>query len=147
MFRLTGLGLVAALALTACGGGGGGNTATPTVANASAEGFWSGISSTGPTVQLAILENGETWGFYTTGSTLVGALYGTTSCSGSSISGTGQDFNFVSRAVSAGTYSGSVSAKSSLTVTTSSGTAPRHSPIPPPPREFRWPQQFQRHDH
>ena len=121
MFRLTGLAMAAALVLTACGGGGGDSTPISTVVNASAEGFWTGPSSTGTTVQLAVLENGETWGFYTSGNILAGALYGATTSNGTAISGSGRDFNFVSRTVTAGTYSGSVSPKSTLSVTTSAG--------------------------
>lgn len=94
--------------LAACGGGGGGGT------NASAEGFWGGTSSTGYNVQMVILENGETWGLYTSGSTLYGALYGNTTTTGNAVSGSGSDFNLLSRTVSPGTYSGSVSEKSTI---------------------------------
>ena len=121
MFRLTGLAVAAGLVLTACGGGGGDSTPISTV-NASAEGIWTGPASTGTTIQLAVLENGESWGFYTSGNTLVGTLYGATTSSGTAISGAGRDFNLGSRTVTAATYSGSVSPKSTLSVTTSSGT-------------------------
>lgn len=104
----------AAILLTACGGGGGSG------ANASAEGFWGGTSSTGYNVQMVILENGETWGLYTSGSVLYGALYGNTTTSGNSVSGSGSDFNLVSRTVTPGTYSGTVSERSSISLTTGS---------------------------
>jgi hypothetical protein len=112
--------LAAAVLLTACGGGGGGGVP---VVNASAEGFWQGRSSAGYDVSLAVLENGETWGFYTTGNLLAGALYGQTTTSGNSLNGAGSDFNIALRTVTSGTYAGSVSPRSSLSVTTSGGGA------------------------
>jgi hypothetical protein len=61
--------------LTACGGGGGGGGGSPSVNTA--EGLWQGPSSTGATVTVAVLENGESWGGATVGNTLVSALAGT----------------------------------------------------------------------
>jgi hypothetical protein len=109
----------AAVVLTACGGGGD-DAPAPTVTTA-AEGFWSGTASTGTDVALAILENGETWGVYLSGNTIVGALYGQTSSAGSSLNGTGSDFNIPSRTVTPGSYSGTFTAKSTISVTTSNG--------------------------
>lgn len=108
----------AVITLTACGGGGG---AALAVANVSSEGFWTGVSSSGVTVNVAILENGETWGVYTQGNTLVGAVYGTSSSSGNAVSGSGQEFDLGTRKVTAGTYSGTVSAKTSISLATSGG--------------------------
>lgn len=105
--------------LSACGGGGGGGSTT----NASAEGFWTGTTSSGYDVQMVILENGETWGLYTFGSTLYGALYGNTTTSGNTVRGSGADFNLQYRTVTPGTYSGSVTEKSSISVTTTGGTS------------------------
>lgn len=121
MKRLTAL--AAAAVLTACGGGGSDDTSTttPTPATLTAEGFWIGTASTGPQVQLAVLENGETWGFYTSQGSLIGALYGNTSSSGTSASGSGLDF--YNGTANAGTYSGTFSAKNTLNLSLRSGTS------------------------
>jgi hypothetical protein len=103
-----------AIALSACGGGG--NDEAP--ASLAAEGFWTGAASTGNDVSLAILENGETWGVYSRGSVIVGALYGQTTTSGSTLSGSGRDFNIPSRTVTQATYTGNFVAKTSVSVVT-----------------------------
>ena len=115
--------LAAAAVLTACGGGGSDDTSTKTPAPSAltAEGFWIGTASTGPQVQLAILENGETWGFYTSQRSLLGALYGNTTSSGTSVSGSGLDF--YGGTAKAGSYSGSFSAKNSINLALGSGTS------------------------
>src|SRR5574337_1453642 len=110
--------------LAACGGGGddsapaGGGSApaaAPPVAAGTAEGFWQGKSSTGSSVALAVLENGETWGLYSQGGYIVGAIYGkTTSTGGTKLSGSGLDFNIPSRSVTQGSYSGTFEAKGSV---------------------------------
>jgi len=115
MKKIAALGLVAAM-LSGCGGGDDG--APPA---ATAEGFWGGTTSTGVGVSLAILENGETWGVYTSANTLVGALYGNTTSSGSTFSGSGKDFNIPARTVTSGTYSGTFTAKSKINATLSGG--------------------------
>lgn len=122
MKKFAAMGLTAVL--TACGGGGdSAPTAAPTpVPAVTAEGFWEGSASTGVTVALAVLENGETWGVYTSGGSIVGALYGNTSSSGTTLSGSGKDFNIPSRTVASGTYTGTFAAKNSINVTTSSGS-------------------------
>lgn len=107
--------LAAALVLSACGGGGGGETA-------SAEGFWVGTTAKGTTVNLAILENGETWGLYGNSSSLTGAVYGITSTSGTSLSGSGYGFDFGTRTSGSGTYTGSVTTKGSISINVSDGT-------------------------
>jgi hypothetical protein len=61
-------------------------------------------------------------GRYTSGGSIVGALYGNTSSSGTTLSGSGKDFNIPSRTVASGTYTGTFAAKSSINVTTSSGS-------------------------
>jgi hypothetical protein len=116
MFRIALL--AATVALAACGGGGSGPAP---VAIASAEGFWSGTASTGAQVSMVILENGETWGLYASSGSIVGALFGNAAVNGSTISGSGSDFNLISRTVTAGTFTGSVATKTSLNLTTSSG--------------------------
>lgn len=51
----------------------------------------------------------------------MGALYGTTISSGTTLSGSGKDFNIPTRTVTPGTYSGTFSSKSTIKVTTSQG--------------------------
>lgn len=120
MKRLTAL--AAALVLSACGGGGGDAVTTPTTTTASAEGFWSGTTSNGTEVSLAILENGETWGLYGNASALTGAVYGMTSTSGTTLSGSGTGFNFVTGTSETGTFTGSVSTKATINFSASDGT-------------------------
>ena len=121
MFRIAVL--AATVALVACGGGGGGNVAAvPAVAAASAEGFWTGTASTGAQVSLVILETGETWGLYGSASSIGGAFYGNTTVNGTSVSGSGSDFNLTSRTVVAGNFTGTVATKATLNISTSLGT-------------------------
>lgn len=108
--------------LAACGGGGDGASPTAPAPSVTAEGFWEGPASTGASGALAVLETGETWGVYTSSGSIVGALYGTTTSSGTTLSGSGKDFNIPSRSVGSGTYSGTFVAKSSINVATSSGS-------------------------
>lgn len=108
--------------LAACGGGGDGASPTAPAPAATAEGFWEGPASTGVSVALAVLETGETWGVYTSNGSIAGALYGNTISSGTTLSGSGKDFNIPSRTVTPGTYTGTFVAKSSINVTTSSGS-------------------------
>ena len=116
--------LIAALA--ACGGGGGGDapaaTTTTATANSSAEGFWVGTTANNTAVQLAILENGETWGLYGTSTGVTGAVYGSTSTNGTSLSGSGLGFNFVTRTSGSGTFTGNVTSKGSMSFNVSDGT-------------------------
>lgn len=104
--------------LTACGGGGGGGSTS----NVDPQGYWVGPSSSGFTVSAAILENGESWGIYTLGSTIIGALYGSTSTDGSSITVAGSDFTFATNSVVSTTLKGTVAAKSTISGATQSGT-------------------------
>ena len=108
--------------LAACGGGGDGASPTAPAPSVTAEGFREGPASTGVSVTLAVLETGETWGVYTSSGSIVGALYGTTTSSGTTLSGSGKDFNIPSRSVGSGTYSGTFVAKSIIYVATSSGS-------------------------
>lgn len=100
----------------------GGSDDTP-AQTASTEGFWSGTASTGYDVDLVVLENGETWGVYSSGDVIYGALAGKTSTSGDRLSGSGLDFNLPDRSVTQGTYSGTVSTKESISVTLSNGSS------------------------
>lgn len=113
--------LAATAVLTACGGGGSDAVVTP-ASTASAEGFWNGTISGGYSASVAILENGETWGIYTSGNSLVGAVYGQTSSNNSALTGSGSSFNFLSRQSGSGTYSGSFIPKNSINFTTNDGT-------------------------
>lgn len=119
-----------ALVLTACGGGGGGGNVpaqvpaaipTPLPVAASAAGFWEGTASNGVSVALAILEDGQTWGVYSSNNAIAGALYGTTTSSGTTLTGSGKDFNIPARTVDAATYTGTFVANSRISVTTSNG--------------------------
>jgi hypothetical protein len=104
------------LLLAACGGGGGdeGPRADP-------QGFWSGPASTGYTVNAVILDTGEVWGVYSDNAVIWGALYGSASVSGQNITIRGTDFNFASNSASAGTLSGTVIPRSSMSLASSSG--------------------------
>ena len=120
-YHMKSIKIIAALSmltgLVACGGGGDDST-TQAPTNASAEGFWTGSTSNNLKATLAILENGETWGFYTTTSgALAGALYGNTTVSGTSVSGTGLDF--YGGTVNQGSYTGTVSTKDRIMLSTS----------------------------
>lgn len=122
MKRLTSL--AAILVLSACGGGGGDSSA-PAVQQAatqSAEGFWVGTTAQETTVNLAVLENGETWGLYGNSTSVVGAVYGNTTVSGSAFTGSGTGFNFVTRVADSGTYNGTVSTKANISMSASDGT-------------------------
>lgn len=107
--------------LAACGGGGG---SSPAVINVDAQGYWSGVASTGYKVTAAVLDNGEIYGIYTSGSTIYGALYGTSTVSGSTMTATGTDFNFLSNTASTSTLTGPVVAKSTLTLSNANGSLP-----------------------
>jgi hypothetical protein len=109
--------------LASCGGSsddGGSSSPAPL---ATAEGFWSGPASTGNDVSLVVLEDGETWGVYSNSGIIVGALYGSTTSSDTTLSGSGSDFNIPARTVTPGTYSGTFTFKNAINITTSTGSA------------------------
>ena len=108
-----------AVALLAACGGGGGDTAP--VAG-TAEGFWEGTTSTGYNAAVAVLENGETWGLYTSGNIVYGALYGTSTGSGSTFSASGSDFNLLNWAVTSGSLNGTVVPQSTIRAVSVGGT-------------------------
>jgi hypothetical protein len=112
--------LVAIAALTACGGGGSSTPSAP-AATGSAEGFYSGTTSNGWGVDIAILESGDTWGIYYTPTAIYGALSGSTTWTATTLSGSGSDFYFPNRSLTPGTYSGTYTPKQSIRVTTSGG--------------------------
>jgi len=84
--------------------------------------MWTGTTSTGYQANLVILENGETWGIYSSSNYVVGAVYGNTSSTSTALSGTGSLFNLVSRTVGNASYSGTYAVKSSISVSVSDGT-------------------------
>jgi hypothetical protein len=116
--------VLAALAalVSACGGGGSGpsGAASPAV---SAEGIWNGSASTGSTVSLVVLESGETWGIYSNSNLVTGALYGNTASSGTTLSGSGKDFNIPTRSITTASYSGTFAAKNNIRVISSNGSS------------------------
>ena len=82
----------ASFLLGACGGGGGGGGveapaagAPSAVAGNATEGLWTGALPLAPSAVLVVLENGETWGYYS-GPDAYGAMQGTTTTSGTSFS-------------------------------------------------------------
>jgi hypothetical protein len=109
--------------MSACGGGGGGSGGAAGVVNISAEGIWGGTASTGFDVSLVVLENGETWGIYSSGSTIYGAIYGTTATSSNIATFSGTEFDFSTNSSSSGTLTGAVAAKSTLALSGSGLTA------------------------
>ena len=69
-----------------------------------------------------MLDDGKTWGIYQSGGYIVGALAGETSFNGNQLSGSGQDFNLLSRTIDPGTYAGTFSAQSHVDVRLSNGS-------------------------
>lgn len=127
------MGVVCAL-LVGCGGSDDDLQTTPdpgpTPAN-TAEGFWLGSASTGTTVAFAVLENGDTWGVYTTpGGSILGALVGSTASSGGNLSGSGKEFDLYYRTVTPDTYSGTYVAGERISATLSNGTSFTGSYVP-----------------
>lgn len=105
--------------VAACGGGSG--SSNNTAANQDPQGYWAGPTSTGYTADSAILDNGEVWGVYTSGSTIYGAVYGHASVNGNNITITGSDFNFLTNSTASGTYTGTFVPKSSMSLKSGNG--------------------------
>jgi hypothetical protein len=106
--------------VAACGGGG---SSSPTT-NADPQGFWTGLASTGYTVNAVVLENGETWGVFSSGSTILGANYGTASTSGNNVSIVGTEFNFLTNRSTSGNLTGPFVTKSTMSLTGSGVSVP-----------------------
>ncbi len=89
----------------------------------SAEGYWSGTSSSGTTIHLAVLENGESWGIYTStqGSFVSGALQGQTQTNGAELTGSGRTYSFTTEGFSTGTLKAQVRSKTSLVTNSLAG--------------------------
>jgi hypothetical protein len=105
--------------LAACGGGGSGGDA---IAVNTAEGIWQGPSSSGATVKVAILENGESWGGAILGNTWVSALAGTANGKDMTFTASGSEFDFGSNTVGTGSLSGTVTQKQRIQATSSTGS-------------------------
>lgn len=105
-------------ALAACGGGGDGSTEPVAAAPATAEGLWTGSTSTGRSMTGLVLDDGSYWLIYTLpndGTVIAGAVQGTSSSSaGTLTSHDGRDFNLEGAGVADFALSGSFSAKQSL---------------------------------
>jgi hypothetical protein len=105
------------LALSACGGGGG-NGGTPSAPVISAEGLWTGSTSTARTVTGIVLDNGTYWLLYSVPNVSVltaGFVQGTgTSINGSFSSSDGIDFNISGQGINNATVSASYVSKQSF---------------------------------
>ena len=121
--------LAASAALVACGGGGGGDTAADQLpgggsggvaAKSTVEGFWRNTAPSGESATLVILENGETWGAFTTSNAIVGALYGQTISDASTLSGSGTEFEIGGTATPIN-YSGTFTSERTMTFTNPTG--------------------------
>jgi hypothetical protein len=122
--------VLASLVLAACGGGGGDSAAAPAPAPPppadTAEGFWSGTTSSGFSLLGAVLENGEYWVMYHANGLLYGVVQGSgTSRNGSFTSTNGLDY-FLGGGVTPVAVSASYRARASLqgVVTPQAGGTP-----------------------
>ncbi len=104
--------------VSACGGGG----ASSSGAIQSAEGLWQGNTSDGYNVTAAVLENGELWALVSSSSGVVGFMNGVTSVAGYAVTGNETSYNLVNNTYFGQTFSGSVTSKSSLALSSSSGS-------------------------
>lgn len=86
-----------------------------------AEGFWIGPASTGFTVSLAVLDNGEAWGVYSSGNQIFGALQGNAKGDGNTLAGNGTDYNFQANSATSASVTGTVAQKSSIQAKISTG--------------------------
>ena len=121
--------LIAALfALQGCGGGDGGDAGnSDPPAATSAEGLWSGSSSSGRSSIGLVLDDGEFWMIYMAegnDAIIAGALQGLSTSNNGSFSSSGRDFNFEGLGVNDFTASGNYVMKKSLdgTIRYSGGT-------------------------
>jgi hypothetical protein len=120
--------LTASLVLAGCGGGGGDASppAAPPPVTATAEGFWSGTTSSGYGLLGAVLDNGEYWVMYHANGLLYGVVQGSgVSNNGNFTSTNGLDF-FIGGTVTPVAVSASYRARASLQgfVTPQAGGAP-----------------------
>ena len=120
--------IAALFALQGCGGGGGGDAgnADPPAAT-SAEGLWSGSSSSGRSSIGLVLDDGAFWMIYMVegnDAIIAGALQGSSTSNNGSFSSSGRDFNFEGLGVNDFTASGNYVEQKSLdgTIRYSGGT-------------------------
>lgn len=107
----------------ACGGGGAGGAL---VVDVDPQGLWKGTNSfSNSTVNVAVLENGQAWGIYSEGASILGAIYGTASTDGNRVTASGKTIDFVGNQSSLNmTLSGIVTAKSAMTLSAVGVTVP-----------------------
>lgn len=87
----------------------------------SAEGFWVARTPEGINVKWAILDGGETWGIYEAQGTILGAFHGTTRASNGALYGSGLAYDIPSGTLGATDYTGSYTARQSISLTTHFG--------------------------
>lgn len=121
-FRENWLLALAVTVLSACGGGGGGGGVTSPASTQSAEGLWQGTTTDGYNITAAVLENGEIWALASSSSGVVGFINGTSSVSGTSISGVETSYNLVSHTYAQQNFTGTFNPKSTLSITASNGS-------------------------
>lgn len=115
--------LAAVAALTACGGGTDGPPSATTVSTFTPEGHWTGTTNNGWAFNMAILEDGQTWGLYYSGSTIFGAITGKSTWTTNTYAGTGTEFVLPARSLVDSKFSGTFTRKANLTVQSSGGVA------------------------
>ena len=92
------------------------------ITQSTAEGFWSGKLNDTYDVDLAILEDGSTWGYYFSHDILYGVVLGQTTSSGTTMSGGGFSFDVGSHTAFQGSFSGSFLKKTSMSLTMNDGS-------------------------
>ncbi|WP_291915110.1 hypothetical protein [Limnohabitans sp.] len=111
--------------LTACGGGGGSSTASTTGTTNPAGGSgnpgptvgtWQGPYATNYNTRVVVLNTGETFGLYETGTSIIGALYGDMKSDGGKVSGFLNDFVFSSTTMSNANLTGNATAEKSMLI-------------------------------
>jgi hypothetical protein len=124
------IGLTAiSLAVSACGGAGSGSAAVSPPAVGTAEGLWSGTTSTNRAISGLVLDDGNFWYIYSAvgnSAVIAGAVQGTgTSSNGHFTASNGVDFNLEGLGVNDFSFSGTYTQKSQIggTLTYTGGTA------------------------
>ncbi|TFZ05624.1 hypothetical protein EZ313_02885 [Ramlibacter henchirensis] len=123
---------VVTLLVAGCGGGGGGGEggsgeggapeAQGLAARNTAEGRWTGQTSSGFRVDAVILEDGQTWGLYSDGDSPVGAVQGSTATAGGNLSATLTEYSLLDDTAADAVFNGTVQEKSTIDATASTGT-------------------------
>jgi hypothetical protein len=111
--------------LSACGGGGGGatdsgNSSTSPVGGSGnpgvAVGTWQGFYATNYSTRMVVLNTGETFGLYETGTGNTGALYGDLKGNSNNISGFLSDFVFTGITMTTANITGTATAQKSMLI-------------------------------